>query len=189
MSGEKILSEFSLDRVSLRAAHYNLPKLDWLNKHHIMHAAPARILELSGPFVKNFSSEFNTLSTERKLGLISAEKGNISRLDELDAGLAPFLHYSLEPEALAEMGSFAAADVAGALLKTCDTPDYETALNSVSSATGMKGKKLFMPVRAALLGRLKGPELKKIYEFLTPAERRSRIETFLRLLSGNPSTD
>jgi nondiscriminating glutamyl-tRNA synthetase len=182
MTAERILGEFSLDRVSLRAAHYNLQKLDWLNKHHILHADPARILALCGPFIKKYSSEFETLSAERKVSLISAEKGNISRLDELEAGLGPFLHYSVAPDALAEMGAFAAREVAEALLKTSETPDYETAINAVSLATGTKGKKLFMPVRVALLGILKGPELKKIYEFLTPAERKARVETFLKML-------
>jgi nondiscriminating glutamyl-tRNA synthetase len=182
MPAERMIREFSLDRVSLRAAHYNLQKLDWLNKHHILHADPARLLELSKPFIQKYSAEFGSLSTERRLALISAEKENISRLDELEAGLAPFLNYSVEPDALAEMGAFAAKDVAEALLKTCETPDYETAIGEVIGATGAKGKKLFMPVRVALMGRLKGPELKKIYEFLTPAERKARVENFLRLI-------
>ncbi len=184
MSAEQIIREFSLERVSLRAAHYNLQKLDWLNKHHILHADPARILTLCRPFIRRRLSEFDALSPERRINLIAAEKENIARLDELEAGLEPFLHYSVEPGVLAEMAGFDAKAVAEGLLRTCETPDYESAVGEVSRISGAKGKKLFMPVRAALLGRLKGPELKKIYEFLTPAERKTRIGNFLGVLAG-----
>lgn len=182
MQVEKIIAEFTLERVSLRAAHYDLQKLDWLNKHHLLHADADRVLSVGRPFLKKIGPELDALPREKQLLLVSAEKENISRLDELEAGLEPFLHYSLDAEARSAMAEHQAEAVGRALLSACEIADYQSAMDDVSCAAGVKGKKLFMPVRAALLGRLKGPELKKIYEFLTPGERKSRVGTFLKLL-------
>ena len=176
---EKIVGEFSLERVSLRAAHYNLQKLDWLNKHALHHAEPARILALSAPFMKECSPEFYALPDDKKLFIISAARENVSRLDQLESEIFPFLRHSIEEDALAGLAGFDAKTVASALKTVCEMDDFEAAIKEVSRISSAKGKKLYMPARVALSGRAHGPELKKIYEFLTPAERKRRVDVFL----------
>ena len=47
--------------------------------------------------------------------------------------------------------------------------------------TGLKGKKLYLPIRAAVTGRLHGPELEQIFKHLGPASLLKRVEKALAL--------
>lgn len=46
--------------------------------------------------------------------------------------------------------------------------DFDVFMTRLKEATGARGKQLFMPLRAALSGRLDGPELGKLYAALDP---------------------
>lgn len=48
--------------------------------------------------------------------------------------------------------------------------DYDGFVATLREATGLSGRRLFRPLRAALTGRVQGPELKTLYE-LTPENR------------------
>ena len=56
--------------------------------------------------------------------------------------------------------------------------DYQGFIGDLKRRSGAKGKQLFMPLRAALTGRLDGPELARIYELLDPARARRRLSEF-----------
>ena len=45
----------------------------------------------------------------------------------------------------------------------------------------MRGKKLYLPIRAAVTGRLHGPELDRIFALLSPTSLRNRVEKALAL--------
>ena len=57
-----------------------------------------------------------------------------------------------------------------------DGIDWAAWLAKVKSATGAKGPALFKPLRAALTGRLDGPDLAGLFALLTPARIRQRLE-------------
>ncbi len=76
-----------------------------------------------------------------------------------------------------------------ALLQTADAKFFEQAtaayaddiewsawLNAVKGATGAKGPALFKPLRAALTGRLDGPDLAGVFALLTPDRIRQRLK-------------
>lgn len=67
----------------------------------------------------------------------------------------------------------AAIDAAGA-----HPEDGKAFLEEMKSRTGAKGKQLFLPLRAALTGRLDGPELAKVYELLEPSRLHRRLAEF-----------
>jgi len=56
--------------------------------------------------------------------------------------------------------------------------DFDAFMAALKSATGAKGKQLFMPLRAALTGRLDGPELAKLYAALEPFLLHRRLAEF-----------
>jgi nondiscriminating glutamyl-tRNA synthetase len=43
---------------------------------------------------------------------------------------------------------------------------YDDLIKRVREKTGLKARDLFMPVRAAITGRISGPELRKIFSIL-----------------------
>ncbi len=182
MTVEEMINSFSLEDVTLRASHYNLQKLDWLNKHKILHTEPERLLAYGKRFIKNNAAAFENLSLEKKLSLLSAARENISRLDGLDAETEPFLSFSVEARVKQELSAYPATEVVAAFLPMATHEDFKEAANAVSRQTGAKGKALYMPIRAALSGRLHGPELKKLYDFLSPEERESRLKQFMEYL-------
>jgi len=53
---------------------------------------------------------------------------------------------------------------------------YKQFMTALSEATGLHGRKLFMPLRAALTGLVHGPELDLIWEMLGPEHVRQRLE-------------
>ncbi len=56
--------------------------------------------------------------------------------------------------------------------------DFKGFMDDLKQRTGVKGKQLFMPLRAALTGRLDGPELAKIYELLEQPRLQRRLAEF-----------
>lgn len=48
-------------------------------------------------------------------------------------------------------------------------------IKRIGEQTGMRGKKVYLPIRAALTGRLHGPELDRIFALLSPTSLRKRV--------------
>lgn len=74
--------------------------------------------------------------------------------------------------------AIAAADPAlwTAATAAADQPDWKSFTTAITTATGIKGKNLYAPLRAALTGRLDGPAMSALYPHLPhptfPAARR-----------------
>ena len=179
----ELVEKFSFDRVALRPAQYNVQKLDWLNRQKIKKASPKRLLEIAGPYIKKYEKQFGSLAEEKKLFLMDAVRNGITRLTELDDALSRF--FEAEPEAgLKEaVREYPAGKVAAEFLEHCDEDDFKKAADAASEKCGVSGKQLYMPIRAALTGALEGPELKHIYSFLSPQERKQRAESFLNFIN------
>lgn len=57
-------------------------------------------------------------------------------------------------------------------------PAFADFMDQLKAGTGAKGKQLFMPLRAALSGRLDGPEIGKLYAALDPTRLRRRLAEY-----------
>lgn len=67
------------------------------------------------------------------------------------------------------------AAVAEAAAEYCGEADYARFVHELRERTAHGGRKLFQPLRAMLTGRHDGPELKRLWAYFTPAERRERF--------------
>ncbi|MGH8271994.1 MAG: glutamate--tRNA ligase, partial [Gammaproteobacteria bacterium] len=54
--------------------------------------------------------------------------------------------------------------------------NYDAFARELKARTGLGGRKLFQPLRAALTGRHDGPELARLWTYFTSAERRERFQ-------------
>ena len=61
--------------------------------------------------------------------------------------------------------------------------DFNAFMNLLKERTGAKGKQLFMPLRAALSGRMDGPELAKLYQALGIERLKRRLGEFAGVLA------
>lgn len=57
--------------------------------------------------------------------------------------------------------------------------DYRAFLEELKRATNVKGKRLFQPLRAALSGRLDGPELERLYQLLGLEHMQTRLSQWI----------
>jgi glutamyl/glutaminyl-tRNA synthetase len=133
------------------------------------------------PFLKG--TEFESLPSEKLEPLLEAVRQSLRRLDELPAKLAVFTH--TRPEMEAEARSYLQPETAAMLLRlivqswqSMPEADAERLLGvvrEIGKSAGIKGKDLWMPLRAALTGRTGGPELKIVIAHLGATEATARL--------------
>ena len=174
---EELTRVFSLERVTPSPAVFSFDKLNWLNRHYLKLAAPERIADLSWryfadklpPHAKDSEAVRTWFSH-----LLALFVPSIDHLDQLPSKAA-FL-FGFDPEAARTDPDNAAVLEAdstrtvlgefGARVRTgMDhvTPDvFKGWMNAIKTATGIKGKDLFHPVRIALTGHHSGPEFDKL---------------------------
>ena len=145
------IEHFSLERVNAAPAVFDPQKFEWLNGQYI-HAMSAAALR---PLVAKF---FDVPWLEQGIDVV---KTGVHRLTEFRDALRFVFEYTV-PDV---DGSFAAA-VAEALRTTSD---FKELTEKLKSATGLKGKALFHPLRLILTGMESGPELARALPLLQHA--------------------
>ncbi len=150
---------FDFDKIGRAPARFDESDLVALNAK-ILHASPFESLRprLEGMGVA--------------APLWEAAKGNIERLGDVEkwrdvvAGpISPVIEN-------ADLTTKAAALVPSAPL----TPDsWAVFTAAVGAATGAKGKALFMPLRLALTGQARGPEMPALFMLIGPEKARARL--------------
>ena len=176
---------FSLDRVGRSWSVFDAEKLHWVNAQILHHATGDRLAAWGESVLPE---EARALEPARLQALLAAVRGNLGTLADLPGELAPFLREPLafEPEAAAALGSPRAAEICGTLaaqlaeLAEWNGERVKSAVQTVGRSTGLKGRDLFQPVRAALTGRTHGPELPRVAELLG----RDRCVARLRAAAG-----
>lgn len=161
-SRQKAVEQFSLDRVNPAAAVFDPQKFEWMNGQYI-HAMSAAELR---PLVARF---FDAPWLDEG---IEAVKTSVHRLTQFREALRFVTDYA--PPQIDR--PFAEALVSE--LRTHGAPrdaDAVKAMNErLKTATGLKGKALFMPLRLALTGMDHGPELVRAIPLLQHASETDR---------------
>ena len=172
MSWEQMIKQFSLAGMARSPATFDLGKLRWLNRSHLRVMRGEEIVPLVRPFLQDLPL---TQVDDRWLTqVLDAVKENTETLTEFRGYLPIFLpeKFSLGDDArsvLAEDGAQQAVKAKEEVVKGLEEVDEEAFAQIVAELkkqTGLKGKKLFAPIRAALTGRTEGPELKHILPLL-----------------------
>ena len=181
---EDLIKLFDLNRLSPSPAIFDTAKLDWLAKHYILNEPADKIFELALPYIKAtglVDDAFIADPANRKFlqGVVEIAKGYCSHLSEIQNHINYFLTDDFP--VVDEVRPFLEKEESKIVLKRFrDAAEAETRplgeqvfieiVTKIQKETGIKGKNLFMPLRAALTGRAHGPE---IY-FLLPVIGRER---------------
>lgn len=174
MTLAEIVNEFSLDRIGKGGAVFDEEKLDWLNTMYI------RKLDLGGltarviPFLEEAGLDVRSRPDEWVEAVLGAVKGNLKRLSDAPYQVEIFFdeHFKVSVEAASLLRQNESRAVLAALqeaLTDGNCPErgfYAFAIDFVRGRTGMKGKAIFTPIRAAVTGRLEGPELSRVFDIL-----------------------
>ncbi|MBI4482351.1 MAG: glutamate--tRNA ligase [Acidobacteria bacterium] len=182
LSLEQIARSFELGKVSKAAAVFDPDKLNWINRAYLKSVGRARLAELSKRYfcAAGLLTPGANGAVEDWLGdVMDAILGYLDRLDQVveKSGLIfQFDPAAFEPASRESLASEEARQVVEAFDREFEqrdpltVEDYRKAAQQVQRQTGQKGRNLFHPLRAALTGAEKGPELEKLIPIFEKAK-------------------
>lgn len=201
----ELVQAFSLERVTPSPAIFDFDKLNWLNRHYLKQADPARVAALARPY---FAERLGLAGAARQdlvgpwfESLMALLVPSVDHLDQLPARAELVFGFDCEkartdPENAALLEADSARIVLTELANRALTwsghlrPEiFKGWMNEIKAATGVKGKDLFHPARIALTGTHSGPELDKLIPLIETGSTlglgilavRERIECFTGL--------
>lgn len=163
-----LAQQFDISHISHSPSHYDHQQLEHWQREALQQADSGRLwhwLSASQPRLMEWVPE------SRRIGFVDTVRDNIAR--PIDAvHWAQVLNGEVDRDgdaakAITRAGHEffrQALDCLGAA-----PGDFKTFAKAVSVATGRSGKALYMPLRAALTGRVHGPEMERLWQLLPAA--------------------
>jgi nondiscriminating glutamyl-tRNA synthetase len=190
LSREDMITAFSLERASKSGAIFDEEKLHWLNAIYIRNCATGDLVERLKPFFEQAGYETATLDPMWLNGVVDLIKSDLTTLSAIGCHIDIF--FDDKYEITTEAGQLLAKESARQVVKTfaeylqtsAETVQeiYPVAIKYIKEKVGVKGKDLFMPIRAALTGRLHGPELDSVFAILGKESALKRINKLTSLI-------
>ncbi|NUM89439.1 MAG: glutamate--tRNA ligase, partial [Bdellovibrionales bacterium] len=187
---EEIIVDFHLDKLSKSPAVFDDEKLAWMNGEYIRAMDLRELARRIRPFVKDAGFDPDAHGEEWFLSVLGSIRGGFRTL--CDVGPAIEIYYADRFGFEADAREMLASDEAKKVVRTFreevekaggvkDEAALSAIQNIVKEKTGVKGKGLFMPMRASVTGKLHGPELKIVLPLLGARETLRRIDASLAL--------
>ncbi|MFC1734348.1 glutamate--tRNA ligase, partial [candidate division KSB1 bacterium] len=171
LSGTRLIEEFSFDRISRSPARFDRVKLNWMNGVYIRNLTAEERLTNAKPFLE-------------RAGMIEKERARLSKIVEsVKDKVETFAEYPKYVELFfTEMVSITGENEIEIVqdedsrkifrllidelkkIEQLTVENFSNAMKNIQIQTGLKGKKLWMPVRIALTGQVHGPELPVVLE-------------------------
>ena len=186
---EELVSVFSLSRVNKSGAFFDQARLAWMNGHYLKEQTDATLLPLVKPLIQPFVQELPfAIDDQWLMEWISLYKEKLSHLSELPQMGETFLVEvpTLDEEAKAMLNQETASQVVVVFYRLVQAVSEWTVENikplfkAVQEQTGSKGKELFMPIRAAVMGQLHGPDLHRSLLLLGQKRVLTRLQSVLK---------
>jgi nondiscriminating glutamyl-tRNA synthetase len=189
-SKDEFIKIFDPERLSTSPALFDNQKLTWMNNQYMKNLDLDEVVELSLPHLikagkldENLSDEDKDW-TSRVIALYQEQMSFGAEIVELsDMFFKKDIDYDEESKAVLEEEQV--PEVLQAFLTEIDglenyvAAEIKSAIKSVQKSTGHKGKKLFMPIRAAVTGQTHGPELPNAIELLGKDKVKHRLQNLL----------
>lgn len=194
---EQLMGEFSLDRISKSPAIFDIDKLRWINKQHILGTELKTLTSLALPFLREKGmNDQELLKKSDDPGFIDLTnkvkmvQDRLTILSDLPGQLKVLFLDSIEftdeaRRVLMESDSRLVLESLAAILEVVNDLDEDRgreALKELAQAMkihNIKGKSLYLPVRLALTGEASGPHLYSLLAGLGKEKSLARIESAL----------
>jgi nondiscriminating glutamyl-tRNA synthetase len=189
-SRDEAIGQFALDRVNPAPAVFDQQKLAWVNSQYIHGMSGANLrLQLVDEFrrrgwIRDEPSAEVTRWFDEAIDLV---KTGSTLLPDIPVALRLFFEFDPalpDPEgrAAVQEGIEVIQALKQELLQNAPrtSEEYHALAERLKAATGAKGKKLFMPVRAAVTGTIHGPELHRTIPLL---QKGSELHGVAKILS------
>ncbi len=180
---DELAKAFSIEKINTSPARFNSEKLRWVMHEHFGKVSDDILSQKTKPFIKSDAgSLYDEAGIKERLVFL---KDSAATFEELGSRFDIVFGPAGEPELDGEALSYVKDDSFPKLLKTvketaqnskekylADINVYKEALKPL----GLKGPKLFKPIRLVLTGSLHGPELKLLLPLIPRELVLRRIE-------------
>jgi glutamyl/glutaminyl-tRNA synthetase len=179
LSLEDMVKVFTTLRLSKSPSVFDMDRLKRFNKVTLAAMAADRLAELVSPYLEGTDRGWLKAAIDRV-------KGDCATVKEIPVLLTPLIEYRLTNEAKGVLSEPYAAEIVKALgeevekVERVDCESYRAIIDRLKQRTGEKGKRLLMPVRAALTGTTTGIELEKVFILLGKERIAERLSTYFK---------
>ena len=186
----ELIRKFSLKRVSRSAAVFDFEKLKWMNREHLKEIRGEKALEICRPFLEGSGLPLAEKGPSWWEEAVAAVWGEVDCLAQVPERLQVFFEtgFCLSPEAESLLAKEESRQVLAAMAEEIEKVPEVTVDNyrMLAAAAGarlrLSGKALYMPLRAALTGKVRGLELEKVFVLLG----KEKVYRRLRALPPQP---
>ena len=167
---KRLIEEIDLARLGTSDVRFDPDKLMWLSGEYIRRMEPDELAARIEPYLDSEGYRHLMPQSTRVASAVQDRIDTFGQAREFLHQLAPPdpMRWSEEARAvLREHGSAALFDALGKALESLDEWSSESVMAAIRAAgkrLGVKGRALFMPLRAALTGDTAGPELAEVVE-------------------------
>ncbi len=186
LSVERLIAEFSFERVNRAPAIFDLAKFNWMNGYYLRHLPLDKLAELAEPFFH--AAGLAPGDRERFRKILDLVRDGVDTLSELPTAAALFYEKRVnlsDGEAIAMAARDTSQKIFWAFLRhlenfaSIDAATFRAIMKDVQKETGILGKDLWQPIRVALTGKLHGPDLGSIAEILGKNRCAKRVRDLL----------
>ena len=174
LSFERMAEEFSIHDVSKSAPVFDRKKLEWLNSVYIREKEEGALSEILIPYLQKAGIRMDQIDRQWLKQVFDILKENIVVLSQVEEYLGIFFDekFFFEEGAKTLLRDPGNRQTLRSVLGVVEAwPEFTSGeqtslLSELEKKTSRKGKNLYAPVRAAVTGRTKGPELVKTLPLL-----------------------
>jgi nondiscriminating glutamyl-tRNA synthetase len=170
----RMIEEFSLQDVSKSAPVYSRKKLEWLNTYYIRAKEEGQLSKLLIPYLQKSGIRIDQTNPQWLDQISGILKDNLVVLSQVEQYLGIFFDekFFFEDGAKTVLQDPRNRETLGSVLRFLEdstdirSDEQEPLLSQFEKKTGRKGKDLYAPLRAAITGKTRGPELVKTLPLL-----------------------
>lgn len=195
-SRQEFIDIFDVDRLSTSPASFDQKKLEWINNTYMKAADLDTVVDLALPHLQEVGkvsenpSEEEMAWVKKLVGLYHDEMSYGAQIVELSS---LFFNDKLTvdqtaKEEMAAETAMTVVDAMAAKLEALADADFDAdhikpMIKEIQKETGIKGRKLFMPIRIAVSGQMHGPELANVIDVLGKTKALDHIQQVKAQLS------
>jgi nondiscriminating glutamyl-tRNA synthetase len=188
---EELIEEFSMERVAKNPAVFDVDKLNFISAQYIKKASPEVITELALPHLREadyIGDELSVKDREWLTQVVALLQDYISYAAEIVNHIDLFFNENVEFENEEAAQVLRDGDVPAVIDSFCeklqalemvDAPSVKALLKGITKELKLGGKKVFMPIRVVITGKMHGPDLDRIIALLGREKILSRITSTL----------
>ena len=171
---ERIVEEFNLSSISTNAPIHSRKKLEWLNSIYLRKKEDAQLSESFLPYLVKAGIPIHRIEPNYLNEISGVLKENLVVLNQVEEYLGIFFDekFLFEEGAKSILSNPRDRETLRHVLQVIESSSevsidiWPSLLSQLEDKTGRKGKDLFAPLRAAVTGKTKGPELVKMLPLL-----------------------